>query len=232
MNIKSIYLSILSLVLTLLFSSSALSQGVATSTYGVGGKVGFSKELGGLVGGELYYKTGSWQFELYSTSSAVNLHHTFSKQIEQADVFAGATVQGELTKMATTTSHTGLNVRWFFSGSMNLGFGYAQYQVDVDYEILSDDGSETYANIATAQTNAMTVSFGNQWKLFGFAYLGLDWISSFQPTLVELEGVTQSNTDAPTDAGNVITNDKVLQKTSDLSGSNADFFTMSIGVEF
>ena len=173
------------------FTGTVNAQGVTGSTFGLGAKIGFSKDFGALSGAELYYKTGNWQYELYSSSSSVNLHHSFSKEIEQPDVFAGATTQGKIISMLASVEHTGFNLRWFFSGSTNIGIGYTQYNLSVDYEIVSDDETENYKNIVSSDSSALTASFGNQWK-FGIFYLGFDWIYSFQPTAVAEEGLTQS----------------------------------------
>lgn len=215
-------------------TASANAQ-VATSKWGLGGKVGSSIEadgLGSLVGGEMYYRSGSFQYELFSTSSSVNLKHRISKEIAEADVFTASTPQGTLDEMNAAISHSGLQVRWFLSGSRNIGFGYSQYEISVPYKIVSDDTSETYENTVTGSTSAMLLTFCNQWKLFNFAYFGIDWITSFIPTALEIDALTQSNADAPTDAGNVKANDKLLDKIEGLTGKPANFISMSFGVEF
>ena len=133
--------------------------------------------------------------------------------------------------MNVLTSQAGLNIRWFFSGSTNIGLGYAEYKVETDYKLLSSDGAESYSNKATVNTSAMTISFGNQWKLFGFSYFGFDWIASFLPTQVENSEVTLSNETAPIDAGNSTVHDKIIEKTSSISGSPANYITVNVGIE-
>ena len=232
MTLNNFLKSILS-VFILALSASGYAQDVpGSSSYGIGARTGFSQDLGSLFGGELSYKSGSFQYELYSASSTINLKHSFSTEIEEPEVFTGSVAQGDIETMNAATSQLGLNVRWFFSGSTNLGFGFTQYKVDVDYELLSSDTTEAYSNKASAKTNAITISFGNQWRLLGFAYFGFDWIASFLPSKVENDSVTLSSENAPTDTGNLNVHNKIIEKASSISGSPANYITINMGLEF
>jgi hypothetical protein len=163
-------------------------EGLGGNTIGFGAKLGVPLEMeniGMLNGYEMYYKTGNWQFELFRAETSGDIAKPFSTSIEEDNVYAGGIEQGDITDMLVTAESMGFNVRWFFSGSTNIGFGYSQYAVNVDYGLLSSDSTEIYENTISAQTSALHVSFGNQWKLYDYSYFGVDWVSSIIPSKVE-----------------------------------------------
>ena len=76
------------------------------------------------------------------------------------------------------------------------------------------------------------MSFGNQWKLYEYSYFGIDWVSSFIPSELSVEGLTQENASAPTDAGNIEVNDLIIKEAQELSGRPANYITVSMGLQF
>ena len=82
-----------------------------------------SLDMGMLTGYETYYKTGNWQFEIFSMSSSVDKSEEFAQDIERDNVFSGGVNQGTITGMDVASEGMGFNVRWFMSGSTNIAIG-------------------------------------------------------------------------------------------------------------
>ena len=117
MLFKAVIKTVVSVALLGMTNFALAQDGYGSDTFGIGYKGGMSLELGQMHGWETYYKSGNWQYEFYMTSSSVDMAEEFAKEAVEPSTFAGQLIS-TIDRMDVTTDQLGLNLRWFFNGSV------------------------------------------------------------------------------------------------------------------